>query len=156
MADHVCATVVHSKKTKRNNDDVHMGRATAGIKTERSRPRRRTEKGAPCLRTTCGKSLRCETEKRVRSIVSSHVHMCVAVLSHTHMQTRRENTRECVSTAYAYARLFFSLGPWHIVTFVQIIYGNWRVNAGNANKLVVDFFKLPWYKLRSSFVNSRL
>lgn len=72
----------------------------------RNELRKRTEKGAPCLRTTCGKSLRCETEKRVRSIVSSHVHMCVP---YTHMHTWRVgSTRECVSSiAYAYARLFF-------------------------------------------------
>lgn len=79
-----------------SREDVHMERATVGIKTVRSRPRRRTEKGAPCLRTTCGKSLRCETEKRMRSIVSSHVHMCVAV-TYTHTQTRREYARMCLN-----------------------------------------------------------
>jgi len=70
-----------------------LRRCEVGLEEER------TEKGEePCLRTACGKSPRCETEKRVRSIVSSHVHAC-AVASYL----TRARARTCESV---YARMW--------------------------------------------------
>jgi hypothetical protein len=110
------------------------------VKTKREVALEGEQKREPRLRATCGKSLRCETEKRVHSIVSSHVHACVVFPSHT-----RKGARVRASTAtYAratYTRLFFSLVKRALRDISQCCSDNiWKLLlrvAGGTNKLIL-------------------
>lgn len=70
---------------------------TSGGKGRRRSRRRGKRRRRRRRRATCGKSPRCETEKRVRSIVNSHVRRCVAGI----------HPRE--SYAYRFYIVFFSV-----------------------------------------------
>lgn len=70
---------------------------TSGGKGRRRSRRRGKRRRRRRRRATCGKSPRCETEKRVRSIVNSHVRRCVAGI----------HPRE--SHAYRFYIVFFSV-----------------------------------------------